>query len=160
MNPIRLEQNFAEAKRMLGGLRSIQRQLPEPDPTTLAISIFSAANRIAREGEFSSYEISIASCRPDNIWVDLEIDICSQDSQLQRCGFSKRIFVRPRIQMMVGLKFDWKEDAAFDIEGVEFPADEFRRGLSTEMGPHVLTASLRSTGLDLHAPLAIVQELV
>jgi len=141
-------------------LRLIQRQLPEPDPMTLGLSMFSAAARVVRAGETSGYEISIASYRREPAWVDLEIEAFARESRVKRCGYSKRVFVPARSQMTVALTCDWKEDARFGIEGVEFAADEVHRGQLTGIGCHAVTASLRVAGLELHEPLAIVQEFI
>jgi hypothetical protein len=142
---MRLDLPPSEARRLLAGARLFRKLAGAADTRQVGISVFSAASCEARVGRTSRYSLSICNLGPDT-WADLHVDFLHRQppekSADRRCVFKKAIFLPARQEQPIGISFDWKSSASFQIDDVSFDPDNCLPGPCSLPGPHVIRAEL------------------
>jgi hypothetical protein len=146
------------------GLRALIRHARTPDAVPpVAVSVLSAAQGTARPGDVSLYNLVLTNNTEGPRWLHVLIDIYKRDNAVHPEGhyayFDKWVHVGEHASLPVSFSYDWANDATFEIEGVDLPADGVWRGDCRTSGLYEIKAILLSEDGSPRNALGVVQNL-
>lgn len=135
-----------DAKRVIQRVRSMVRHFLSEDDVSVNLSMFSSDVPSVREGETGNYHIVITNVTKHPQWTRLAIDIYKQGDPAhangRRAYLDQKIFLRCRYSQVVSLVYNWKDFAAFEIDGITVYPNNFRQEDCGGEGIYLLKAAL------------------
>ena len=152
-----------DARLTVVGLFAIGRHFFSKDDNLLSISLFSSNSTMAREGEFSKYEVILANNTAQHRWIKLHIDINLKDNSTRPNGiyayFEKKIFVRSRENQRIEVAYDWRNSVTFTIDGLILSPDTMLCGSWQTRGACLVKAVLFADEGKPYEELTLIQQL-
>jgi hypothetical protein len=152
-----------DAMRVAGRAYSMVRHFLSEDDVSVNLSMFSGDEPSVKEGETGNYRIIITNVTKRPQWARLAIDICKKGDPARANGrhvyFDKRIFLRCRHSQVVKMAYNWKDFAAFEIDGVTVHPNNFRLENRADEGIYFLKAALIGEKNEIFDKLVIAQRL-
>lgn len=153
-----------DLKLTASGIGALGRYVCSRDDLSLALSSFSSRSGVARPGEPSRYEVTLANDTSEHRWGRLFFDIYLQDNATHpedhHSWFQKAVFVRSRESQRVEVIHDWRREATFRIDGIALAPDAFWRGPCETGDAHYVVKAVLFDGSEHPAEtLSVVQRL-
>ena len=134
----------------------------------VCIAVFSVQAVEARPRAVSRYELLLANPTRQHCWTTVQIQVTLREAPqpaLSAVGpfvvLQKRIFIRSHENQAVTLDYNWDAQATFQIDGVRFRPDQFRRGVDSAWDAYyAVTATLLREGKQNEPSVMLVQHLM
>jgi hypothetical protein len=149
--------------KAMQGLLALAQHLKASDEAAVSLSRFSAASASVRQGETAAYQIKLLNQSQAHLWLGLVVDIYSRENPVHPDGhhayFRKELFVPGRASRELAFHYNWRDLAAFVIDGIAFAPDSAWFGPCRAPAGYLVRAQLHSEEGDLVEELQLLQRL-
>lgn len=152
-----------DTRLMISGALKLVRDVRDPDPVTLSMSLFLASSATVKEGMPAKYQIALANMTQQHKLCKLVIDLYLKDDPTHPQGhygfFEKMVVLEKLTGTAVDIEYDWDKAATVTINGAFAGSAVMWRGPCSRPGTYRVSALLFDHSGSKIEDLYVIQEL-